>query len=365
MGGAILGVMGKGLARLRGPIMGGLDVASGFLSRFRFLDGIMGRIRGAADWLFTFGDEIGRAADEAWHGVDDVAGRGVMGLADDTAQGVARGADEVPGLSARAADEVPATPLRSADEVPPGGVRAADEAPAAPVRTADEVPAAPPARQAEAPVGTARQADEAADAGADRAARDAMDEAGGRPPRGGLDEAADGSRRTADDAPPTIRDEALRATEFPQAILAARQIAEFNDAADQPIPVVMGALMALKTRYRWIDYFIARPLSGRGVYRIAMVASPETPVDRRYTIYETPDAPPPRAADPNAWRAPPQNGRVVAEGDSYVVYELPDGTQRIRFDARRGTHLLRSPAGAQPDPGGRGGAQPGWSPLCA
>lgn len=347
MGGAILGVMGKGLARLRGPIMGGLDVASGFLSRFRFLDGIMGRIRGAADWLFTFGDEIGRAADEAWHGVDDVAGRGVMGLADDTAQGVARGADEVPGLSARAADEVPAAPIRSADEGLPGGARAADEAPAAPARAADEVPAAAPARQAEAPVGTARQADEAADAGADRAARDAMDEAGGRPPRGGLDEAADGSRRTADDVPPTIRDEALRATEFPQAILAARQIAEFNDAADQPIPIVMGALMALKTRYRWIDYFIARPLSGRGVYRIAMVASPETPVDRRYTIYETPGTPPARAAaaDRNAWRAPPQNGRVVAEGDSYVVYELPDGTQRIRFDAREARTLTEARQG--------------------
>ncbi|MBK6467792.1 MAG: hypothetical protein IPF96_13745 [Rhodobacter sp.] len=313
MGGAILGILGKGLGKLRRPIMGGLDAAGGFLSRFKFLDKVIGRVRGAADRLFSFGDEIGHAADLARRGpVDDAAGRGVMGLADDAAEGVARGADEVPALLPRVADDVPTGPVRVADDVPAGPARVADEAPVTP----------------------SRRADEAAEAGSDRAARDAIDEAGGKPPRNGLDEAPDGTRRTADDAPPTIRDEAKRAAEFPVALTAARQIAEINDAADQPIPVVMAALMALKTRYRWIDHFVARPISGRGVYFIGMVASPQTPVDRHYSVHATPEPPPPRAADPLAWRTPPSGGRVVSDGPTHVVYELPDGSKRIRFDAR-------------------------------
>ena len=92
MGGAILGILGKGLGQLRWPVMGGLDAAGRVLSRFKFLEKVMGRVRGAADWLFSFGDEIGHAADLARRGpVDDAAGRGVMGLADDAAEGVARG----------------------------------------------------------------------------------------------------------------------------------------------------------------------------------------------------------------------------------------------------------------------------------
>ena len=42
MGGAILGILGKGLGKLRRPIMGGLDAAGGFLSRFKFLDKVIG-----------------------------------------------------------------------------------------------------------------------------------------------------------------------------------------------------------------------------------------------------------------------------------------------------------------------------------
>jgi len=156
---------------------------------------------------------------------------------------------------------------------PPAPQRALDDAPT-PQRALDDVAPAP------AP---ARAADEATQAQGNRAAREAMEGAGNRPPKQGLDDAADGSRRTIDDAAtPTVRDDALRATEFPQAILAARQIAEVNDLADRSIPVVMGQLLFLKRRYRWIDYFRARPAGGPGVFKIGMVASPETEVDGHY-----------------------------------------------------------------------------------
>ncbi|MBP9182119.1 MAG: DUF4157 domain-containing protein [Fuscovulum sp.] len=327
MGGAILGVLGKGLGKLRRPVMGGLDAASGFLSKFRFLDNVLGRVRGAADWLFHFGDEIGRAADIARRGTPDAAGHGVMGLADDAAEGVARGADDLPAALPRTASDLPAGPARLADDVPAGPARVADDLPAA--RAADDVPAARAADDLPA----ARAADDAVEAQADRAAREAIDDAAGHPPAV-LDEAADGSRRTASDAPPTIRDEARRAAEFPVAIAAARQIAEINDAIDQPIPIVMGALLALKGRFRWIDHFTVRPLSGPGVYFIGMVASPQTPVDRHYSVHAAPEPPAPRAADPDAWRTPPPGARVVSDGPTHVVYEMPDGSRRIRFDSR-------------------------------
>ena len=351
MGGAILGVMGKGLGKLRGPFMGGMDAIGGFLGRFRFLDGILARVRGAADWLFGFGDEIGRAADLARRGpVDDGVGRAAVDLAEDGAGGLARSADGAPVPAVRSADEAPLPAMRNADA--PAPVRAADDAPA-PVRAADEAPVATPARSA----------DEAGDAATDRTVRELTEDAQSRGPAQ-LDEAADGTRRTVDDpANPTVCDDALAAAEKPRAVALARGIAELNDTANRPIGMVMSALMGLKLRYRWIDYFVARPLSGRGVFRIGMIASPETEIDRRYTVYESPAPPPPRAANPDGWRSPPQGSRVVDEGDHYVVYELPGGSQRIRFDTRQARTTQAANPGRNMTAEARAGISPDGRPY--
>lgn len=311
MGGAILGVMGKGLGKLRGPIMGGLDAASGFLSRFNFLQAIMSKVRGGADWLFRFGDEIGAAADLARKGpLDGAAGRGATGLGDNAAGGIADG---------RKALDGPAPPSRAPDAPP---ARAPD---APPARAADPLPArtpdAPPARtpdapQAKTPDAPSRTPDK------------------GKPAK--LDEAADGTRRTVDDpANPRVHDDTLAAAEKPQAIALAKGIAESNDLTNQPIPIVMGALLTLKARFRWIDYFIAHPKSGRRVFKIGMVASPETEIDGHYSVYESPAPRPPLAADPKGWRKPPEGSKLIEEGDHYVVYLTPDGKKRIRFDTQQ------------------------------
>ena len=93
----------------------------------------------------------------------------------------------------------------------------------------------------------------------------------------------EGALRAADEPGlPTVRDDALKAAQFSEAQIAARAIAEAHDAADAPVPVVLGALMLLKRRYRWIEAFYARP-RGPGRFRIVFTATPEHDVDPNYT----------------------------------------------------------------------------------
>ncbi len=65
LGGEILGVMGRMLAPLKRPILGGLKATRGFLSRFAFIDDILGKIEGYARSLFRFGDEATTAGAQA------------------------------------------------------------------------------------------------------------------------------------------------------------------------------------------------------------------------------------------------------------------------------------------------------------
>ena len=77
-----------------------------------------------------------------------------------------------------------------------------------------------------------------------------MEAAGQRPPPQGVEDLPGGGRRSVDDpAHPTIQDDALRATEFPQARFAAERIAETNDRIDTAIPIVIGLIILFSVLY--------------------------------------------------------------------------------------------------------------------
>ncbi|MCM0679076.1 AHH domain-containing protein, partial [Micromonospora phytophila] len=110
--------------------------------------------------------------------------------------------------------------------------------------------------------------------------REGAEEAGERAVAQPADELGEGAVRAADEpGVPTLRDDALKAAEFPLAMAEARTIETVNDVVDSPLPVLMASLMVLKRRYRWIDTFTATPV-GPGVYDIELVASPGTLVGR-------------------------------------------------------------------------------------
>lgn len=108
LGGEILGLLGRAVRPIKGPLLRGLSAAGEHLGRFRFLQPILQRIRRAADVLFHFGDEAAEAASHA-------PGRGT-GLADDAA----RHADD----AARHADDA----ARQADDAARHGDEVADDA---------------------------------------------------------------------------------------------------------------------------------------------------------------------------------------------------------------------------------------------
>lgn len=117
----------------------------------------------------------------------------------------------------------------------------------------------------------------------ERAPGRAAGEAGERAPVRAADDLGEGGLRAVDEpGVPTVRDDALRATQQGAALVEARGIAELNDALGTPVALVLPQLMALKRQFRWIDTFTARMLAP-GVYRLELVASPGIPVDEHYT----------------------------------------------------------------------------------
>ncbi|MGY0005330.1 hypothetical protein, partial [Micromonospora sp. I033] len=104
----------------------------------------------------------------------------------------------------------------------------------------------------------------------------------------------EGAVRAADEpGTPTLADDAAKAAQLPEAMAEARVIKEANDVLNTPIPVLLAELMALKTRYRWIETFAATPV-GPGVFHIELIASRNDLGD--YTTGGIPGAP--RAPDP-------------------------------------------------------------------
>ncbi|MFQ5630623.1 MAG: hypothetical protein ACE5I1_17770 [bacterium] len=121
--------------------------------------------------------------------------------------------------------------------------------------------------------------EEVTEESAERLARETVEEVSGetaeRTGREALEETGEaGGRRTT-------RETAEKAAQLPQAVAAAKAIAEANDRINSPIPVVIGQLMTLKGTYRWIDTFQAQ-IEGPGRYSIWMIAS-KTEIDDRYT----------------------------------------------------------------------------------
>ncbi len=80
---------------------------------------------------------------------------------------------------------------------------------------------------------------------------------------------------------------AEKASQLPRALAEAHGIAEANDLNNSSLPVVLAALMLLKTRFRWIKGFESRRRA-RGHYQIVMRAS-EHIIDPDYTPDIDPD----------------------------------------------------------------------------
>ncbi|MCU0911455.1 MAG: hypothetical protein MUE98_08960, partial [Rhodobacteraceae bacterium] len=86
-------------------------------------------------------------------------------------------------------------------------------------------------------------------------------------------EVGEGSLRAADDpAFPTMRNHAQKFAQMPQALAAARAIIAAGDAVNLPAPVILGQLMLLKRRFRWIETFRADP-TGPTTWRFMLIAS--------------------------------------------------------------------------------------------
>ncbi|MGY0007690.1 eCIS core domain-containing protein, partial [Micromonospora sp. I033] len=75
LGGELLGVLGRALRPLRGPLMRGIGAARGFLSRFRFAAGFLERVEGLAGRMLGLGDEAALAASRAARGAEAGASR--------------------------------------------------------------------------------------------------------------------------------------------------------------------------------------------------------------------------------------------------------------------------------------------------
>ncbi|MFI2408868.1 DUF4157 domain-containing protein [Micromonospora chersina] len=219
LGGELLGVLGRALRPLRGPLMRGIGAARGFLSRFRFAAGLLERVEGLAGRMLGLGDEAALAASRA------------------AREGAETGAS------------------RTAREAVEAGV-AREGAATGASRTGREAAEAGAAREA-TEVGGARAGRESAEGAATREA----------------DELGEGAVRAADEpGTPTVADDVAKAAQLPEAMAEARFIKEGNDLVDAPIPVLLAELMVLKTRYRWIETFTATPV-GPGRFDIELIAS--------------------------------------------------------------------------------------------
>lgn len=219
LGGELLGVLGRALRPLRGPLMRGIGAARGFLGRFRFAAGLLERVEGLAGRMLGLGDEAALAASRA------------------AREGAETGAS------------------RTAREAVEAGV-AREGAATGASRTGREA-------------AEARAAREATEAGGARAGREGAEGAATRE----ADELGEGAVRATDEpGTPTLADDAAKAAQYPEAVAEARAIEATNDALDSPVPVLLASLMVLKRRYRWIETFAATPV-GPGVYEVEMIAS--------------------------------------------------------------------------------------------
>ena len=279
IGGEILGVLGRALAPLQGPILRGFGAAKGFLSRFGFIRGLFDSIEALARKIFRFGDE---AAARAPGRVGGAAPAPRPGLPEPGAPAPRVGPPEArpstpsarapepataPVRAPEAHTRAPEPPARAAEPAAPASREAIPEpgapAPHAPAQTAPPSPAGAPARAA----------GESAEAAGERAAREAMDAVPTRPGRDAAEELGDGSFRAVDEpGVPRVEDDAMKATQLAEAQVAARAVVRTNDVVDTPVPLVLGQLMVLKRRYRWIETFQAKA-QGVGRYDFEMVAS--------------------------------------------------------------------------------------------
>ena len=97
-----------------------------------------------------------------------------------------------------------------------------------------------------------------------------------KPPEAGKEGAQRGPKETPDPA-------AKKAAELPAAIAQAKTITEANDAANTPVPALIGVLNAsVKSQYSWIKRFEARPKPVPGHYSVHMIAS-DHEIDPDYT----------------------------------------------------------------------------------
>ncbi|WP_426852747.1 polymorphic toxin type 5 domain-containing protein [Citricoccus zhacaiensis] len=226
VGGEILGVLGRALAPLKGIVMRGFRAVRNFLGRFAFIRNLFRRLEELAWRIFRFGDDAAVRAP---------AGAGMTIPAPRT---------KMPGRS-------PPAPHTSGV---PGAVPT-------PRTTPDLGPT------------SARVGAESTEAAGARAAREAMDVVPAH--RGGdvAQEVGEGSLRAVDEpGVPRAGDKAAKSSQLLEAELAARMIVRANDVVDTPVPIVLGQLMTLKRKYRWIDTFEAGA-RGAGRYDFVMVAS--------------------------------------------------------------------------------------------
>ena len=74
-----------------------------------------------------------------------------------------------------------------------------------------------------------------------------------------------------------------KASQLPMALTTAKAITEANDAINTPVPALIGLLNAsVKSKYTWINKFVARPKTVPGHYTIHMIASDHI-IDNDYT----------------------------------------------------------------------------------
>lgn len=103
LGGEILGLLGRAVGRIRGPLLRGLTAVGERLGRFRFLQPMIQRIRRAIDPLLRFGDEAAEGARRLTHHADEAADTARAGRRAEDAAGAGRHADDVPQVSDAAA----------------------------------------------------------------------------------------------------------------------------------------------------------------------------------------------------------------------------------------------------------------------
>ncbi|WP_336364718.1 eCIS core domain-containing protein [Halalkalicoccus salilacus] len=126
--------------------------------------------------------------------------------------------------------------------------------------------------------GTRRAGTETAEEAGERVAKEVMEETGERAGREAVEEAGERTAREvggeASKRTGRRTDEAAKATEYRQAVTLARGIVRVYDEADAPFNLLLGHLMSLTNRFRWIKRFEARPKGSAERHSVYLVSSP-------------------------------------------------------------------------------------------